>query len=111
MLENTWYSVISPENCSTILWGSWDYKETAADALKLTANNMLENGLIDGIIKEPLGGAHSDPEKMVKLLKSHLRKEIADLMEMDPEERIIVRIDKYSKMGEFELVSNIVEQE
>ena len=111
MLENSWYSVISPENCSTILWGSWDYKETAADVLKLTANNMLDNGLIDGIIKEPLGGAHSDPEKMVKLLKSHLRKEVADLMEMDPEERIMVRIDKYSKMGEYELVSDVVEQE
>ena len=62
MMEHTWYSVISPESCSSILWRSWDYKEVAAEALKLTAENMLENGLIDGIIKEPLGGAHQDPQ-------------------------------------------------
>ncbi len=101
MLENSWYSVISPENCSTILWRTWDYKENAAEALKLTADHMLENGLIDGIVKEPLGGAHSDPAKMVKLLKSHIRKELSELTAQDAEERKLQRIEKYSKMGEF----------
>lgn len=105
MLENSWYSVISPENCSTILWRTWDYKETAADALKLTADHMLENGLIDGIVKEPLGGAHADPEKMVKTLKSHIRKELAELSAMDPDERVDLRIEKYSNMGEYDLIS------
>lgn len=105
MLENSWYSVISPENCSTILWRTWDYKETAADALKLTADNMLANGLIDDIIKEPLGGAHADREKMAKTLKSHLRKEISELMEMDPDVRIDKRIEKYSNMGSYEILS------
>jgi acetyl-CoA carboxylase carboxyl transferase subunit alpha len=104
MLENSWYSVISPENCSTILWRTWDYKETAADALKLTADHMLENGLIDGIVKEPLGGAHADPEKMVKTLKSHIRKELAELSAMDPDERVDLRIEKYSNMGEYDLI-------
>ncbi len=105
MLENTWFSVISPENCSTILWRSWDFKEQAAEALKLTADHMLEFGLIDEIIKEPLGGAHSDHEKMAKLLKSHIKKEIAGLMEMDPDDRIDKRIDKYSNMGQFEILT------
>ena len=88
MLENSWYSVISPENCSAILWRTWDYKEQAAEALKLTADHMFEFGLIDGIIKEPLGGAHSAPEEMAKILKRQIKKEINELMEMDPEERI-----------------------
>jgi acetyl-CoA carboxylase carboxyl transferase subunit alpha len=101
MLENSWYSVISPENCSAILWRTWDYKEQAADALKLTADHMFEFGLIDGIIKEPLGGAHSAPEEMAKILKRHIKKEINELMEMDPEERINARINKYSSMGVF----------
>ncbi len=101
MLENTWYSVISPESCSSILWRSWDHKEEAAEALKLTSDNMLEFGLIDEIIKEPLGGAHADPEKMVKTLKAHIKKEIAALMEIDADTRIAQRIDKYSKMGQF----------
>lgn len=104
MLENTWYTVISPESCSSILWRSWDYKETAAEALKLTAEHMLEFGLIDEIIKEPVGGAHTDPEKMAKTLKSHIKKELQTLMEMQAEERITARIDKYSKMGDFEVV-------
>src|ERR1700749_4569850 len=69
MLENTWYSVISPESCSSILWRSWNFKETAAEALKLTADDMKKNGLIDGIIKEPLGGAHRDPEQMFETVK------------------------------------------
>ncbi len=104
MLENTWYSVISPESCSSILWRSWDYKEQAAEALKLTAEHMFDFGLIDGIIKEPLGGAHNAPEEMVKTLKKHLKKEISELMEISPKKRIKNRIEKYSKMGEYEMM-------
>ncbi len=104
MLENTWYSVISPESCSSILWRSWDYKEQAAEALKLTADHMLDFGLIDEIIKEPLGGAHVDPDKMVKTLRSHMKKEIAALMDISTQKRIKQRIDKYSKMGRFKKV-------
>lgn len=99
MLENSWYSVISPENCSAILWRTWDFKEQAAEALKLTADHMFEFGLIDGIIKEPLGGAHTAPEEMAKLLKKQIKKDITELMEMDPEERITDRINKYGSMG------------
>jgi len=103
MLENTWYSVISPESCSSILWRSWDYKEQAAEALKLTAENMLEFGLIDDIIKEPLGGAHKDPEKMAKTLRSHIKKEIQRLSELSADERVSLRVEKYAKMGEYEI--------
>jgi acetyl-CoA carboxylase carboxyl transferase subunit alpha len=99
MLENTWYSVISPESCSSILWRSWDYKETAADALKLTADNMLANGLIDGIIKEPVGGAHADPEGMAVILKAKLIETLDELAQLTPSERINSRIDKFSRMG------------
>ncbi len=102
MLENTWYSVISPESCSSILWRSWDYKEQAAEALKLTADHMLDFGIIDGIVKEPLGGAHSAPEEMAKMLKRHLKKEIAEQMAIDPKKRIKMRIAKYSKMGQYD---------
>jgi acetyl-CoA carboxylase carboxyl transferase subunit alpha len=105
MLENTWYSVISPESCSSILWRSWDYKEQAAEALKLTADHMMDFGLIDGIIKEPLGGAHAAPEEMAKLLKRHLKKTIGELQELTPEARIEARIAKYAQMGEYERVS------
>ncbi|MFN7116854.1 MAG: acetyl-CoA carboxylase carboxyltransferase subunit alpha [Saprospiraceae bacterium] len=103
MLEYTWYSVISPESCSSILWHSWDYKEQAAEALKLTADNMYEFGLIDGIIKEPIGGAHSNPEEAAKLLKKQLKKAIAELQEFSPDELIENRINKYSQMGMYEL--------
>ncbi|HHS95026.1 MAG TPA: acetyl-CoA carboxylase carboxyltransferase subunit alpha [Phaeodactylibacter sp.] len=103
MLENTWYSVISPESCSSILWRSWDYKEQAAEALKLTADHMLDFGLIDGIVKEPLGGAHAAPEEMAKILKRHLKKEIAEQLTIDPEKRIKLRIKKYSGMGRFDV--------
>src|SRR5210317_2429616 len=82
MLENTWYSVISPESCSSILWRSWDYKEKAAEALNLTADQMLKNKLIDGIIPEPFGGAHNNPEVMSKTLKSELKKHIKELTEL-----------------------------
>ncbi|RMG80908.1 MAG: acetyl-CoA carboxylase carboxyltransferase subunit alpha [Bacteroidetes bacterium] len=105
MMENTWYSVISPESCSSILWRSWDYKEQAAEALKLTADHMYKFGLIDGILKEPLGGAHNDPEWMAKQLKRHLKKVIAELLPMDADERIQARIEKYSNMGVYEEIN------
>ena len=99
MLENTWYSVISPESCSSILWRNWDNKEKAADALKLTPKNMLKNKLIDHIIKEPLGGAHHNPEKIYKNIKHELNKHIHELIKIKPEKRIKDRINKFSKMG------------
>ncbi len=104
MLENTWYSVISPENCSTILWRTWDYKETAAEALKLTPEHMLEFGLIEDIIKEPLGGAHKDPEKMAKTLKAHIIKQLKEVMEFDTETLLAKRIERYKNIGEFDEV-------
>jgi len=104
MMENTWYSVISPESCSSILWRSWDYKEQAAEALKLTADHMLEFGIIDGIVKEPPGGAHSAPTEAVKMLKKQLKKSIAELQAMDPDARIEARIHKYSQMGHYDLL-------
>jgi acetyl-CoA carboxylase carboxyl transferase subunit alpha len=106
MLENTWYSVISPESCSSILWRSWDYKEQAAEALKLTADHMHEFGLIDDIIKEPVGGAHSNPEEMAKLLKRQIKKSIAELLDMDPDERIEQRINKYANIGVYDVMAN-----
>ena len=99
MLENTWYSVISPESCSSILWRSWDYKEQAAEALKLTASDMLHYKLIDGIIKEPLGGAHTEPEKMISTLRKHILKTLDELDQLPAQERISQRIDKFSSMG------------
>lgn len=99
MLENTWYSVISPESCSSILWRNWDNKEQAAEALKLTPEHMLEFELIDGIIKEPQGGAHANPEEMAKLLKKQLKKSILELQEISEAERIKQRIGKYAKIG------------
>ncbi len=99
MLENTWYSVISPESCSSILWRSWDYKEQAAEALKLTASDMLENKLIDGIIPEPLGGAHKNLKEMAQTLKAKIGKALGELDKMKPEKRIETRIDKFCKMG------------
>ncbi len=100
MLENTWYSVISPESCSSILWRSWEYKEQAAEALKLTAEDMQSFGLIDSIVKEPLGGAHQDPDWMYGEMKKTIINEIAALSDMDPHERIDKRIEKFSDMGE-----------
>ncbi|WP_242928049.1 acetyl-CoA carboxylase carboxyltransferase subunit alpha [Pontibacter vulgaris] len=99
MLENTWYSVISPESCSSILWRSWNYKEQAAEALKLTATDMLKNKLIDGIIKEPLGGAHTEPVKMMQTFKKEVIKMLNELEAIDAEDRIMQRIDKFSAMG------------
>lgn len=101
MLENSWYSVISPENCSTILWRTWDYKQQAAEALKLTANDMLGNGLIDGIIKEPLGGAHNDPETTFETVKKEITKQYASLSKLSPSKLVDKRIKKYSNMGAY----------
>jgi acetyl-CoA carboxylase carboxyl transferase subunit alpha len=99
MMENTWYSVISPESCSSILWRSWDYKEQAAEALKLTADDMLKNGLIDGIISEPLGGAHLAPDVAAENIKKVIISELKVLNAMSSAERIDARIAKFSKMG------------
>jgi acetyl-CoA carboxylase carboxyl transferase subunit alpha len=99
MLENTWYSVISPENCSAILWRSWDYKEQAAEAMKITARDMKRNGLIDGIIPEPLGGAHLDHEWMAETLKDVILENINELSAIDNQERIDQRIEKFCAMG------------
>ncbi len=101
MLENTWYSVISPESCSTILWRTRDQKEQAAEALKLTAQDMLGNNLIDGIIPEPLGGAHRDYELTFTNVKKELKKHLTRLHKLDADERISKRIEKYSQMGVF----------
>ena len=99
MLEHSWYSVISPENCSAILWRTWDHKERAAEALNLTAENMLKNRLIDGIIPEPLGGAHHDPTKMGEILKEHLVKGLNELKGKDIDQLVNERIDKFTSMG------------
>ena len=101
MLENTWYSVISPESCSSILWRSWDYKEQAAEALKLTAKDLLEQKIIDRIIPEPLGGAHRDPERMAKTLKLILLEELESLKKIKPEKLFNNRLEKFGKMGVF----------
>src|ERR1700761_4328169 len=99
MLENSWYSVISPENCSTILWRTWNFKETAAEALKLTATDMLGNKLIDGIIQEPLGGAHKNPAAAYEFVKTAIKKHTEELSRQKPEKRISDRIDKFCAMG------------
>jgi acetyl-CoA carboxylase carboxyl transferase subunit alpha len=99
MLENAWYSVISPENCSAILWRTWDYKEQAADALKLTAKDMMGMKLVDGIIKEPLGGAHNDMRTTAAEIKRVILGELKTLMKMSTEDRISSRIDKFCSMG------------
>lgn len=105
MLENTWYTVISPEGCSSILWRSGDFKEQAAEELKLTADHMFDFKLIDDIIKEPLGGAHTAPVETAKSLKRQIKKALAELNEMNAEDRINARIEKYANMGIFETVS------
>lgn len=99
MLENTWYSVISPESCSSILWRNWDNKERAADALKLTAIDMNKLKLIDGIVQEPLGGAHSNPLEMFDIVKAEIIKHLGVLNGLSPEERVKRRIDKFCSMG------------
>ena len=101
MLENTWYSVISPESCSSILWRSWDYKERAAEALKLTAPDMNKLKLIDGIIKEPLGGAHSDREMTYKTVRDEIMNSFAELKKLSSKKLVETRMEKYLKMGVF----------
>jgi acetyl-CoA carboxylase carboxyl transferase subunit alpha len=101
MLENCWYSVISPESCSSILWRSWEYKEQAAEALKLTAPDLLEQGIIDRIIKEPLGGAHKNHKEAADNLKEALIEEIDNLIKIKPDKLVDNRIEKFGKMGVF----------
>lgn len=98
-LENTWYSVISPESCSSILWRSWDHKETAAEALKLTAEDNLQLGIIDGIIREPLGGAHQNPEEVYEAVKTQIKKDLKYLNTKPVEKLIDHRINKFGNMG------------
>ncbi len=102
MAENAWYSVISPESCSSILWRSWKYKEQAAEALRLTADDLLEQGIIDRILPEPLGGAHREPETMAATLKSVLIEELKTLLARDTDDLVAARIDKFSGMGVWE---------
>ena len=99
MLENTWYSVISPESCSSILWRSWDFKEKAAEALKLTSADMKSHGLVDEVIKEPLNGAHREQEKMFSIVKEKVKEYIKQLEAIKPDERVEQRIEKFNKMG------------
>ncbi len=101
MLENCWYSVISPESCSSILWRSWEYKEQAAEALKLTAPDLLEQGIVDRIIKEPLGGAHKNHKEVTDTLKAALIEELDDLIKIKPDKLVENRIEKFGKMGVF----------
>ncbi len=101
MMENTWYSVISPESCSSILWRTWEFKEKAADALKLTANDMFKNKLIDGIILEPLGGAHENPAEAFIIMKTEIDKMLTELSAINADELINTRIEKFSAMGSF----------
>jgi len=101
MMENTWYSVISPESCSSILWRSWEYKETAAEALKLTAKDMKRLKLIDGIIREPLGGAHSDREKAYRSVERAILKAFSEVKELPTKKLVDKRMEKYFEMGEF----------
>jgi acetyl-CoA carboxylase carboxyl transferase subunit alpha len=99
MLENTWYSVISPESCSSILWRSWDFKEVAAEQLRLTATDMNKFHLVDGVIKEPLGGAHTSPMEMAQILKIEVLKEFANLEKLNHHQRFEKRVEKFSSMG------------
>lgn len=101
MLENTWYTVISPESCSSILWRSWEFKEEAAESLKLTAIDMKKIKLIDGIIKEPLGGAHTDREKAYKSVELAIKKAYAELSKLSAKNLVKKRMDKYAEMGEY----------
>ena len=101
MLENTWYSVISPESCSSILWRSWEYKEIAAEALKLTATDMKKLKLIDEIVREPAGGAHSNRVKTFDIVKNKINNHFAELEKLSPKELVNKRMDKYADMGVF----------
>ncbi|MCX6149377.1 MAG: acetyl-CoA carboxylase carboxyltransferase subunit alpha [Ignavibacteriales bacterium] len=102
MMENCWYSVISPESCSSILWKTWDFKEQAAEALKLTAFDLLQQKIIDRIIPEPLGGAHTDYQKSAETLKAVLKEELKNLVRLKPEKLLDLRFEKFSKIGVWE---------
>jgi acetyl-CoA carboxylase carboxyl transferase subunit alpha len=102
MMENTWYTVISPESCSSILWRSWDKKEVAAEQLRLTGTDMLKFGLVDGVIPEPAGGAHWDYSEAADILKKYLKPVLAELKTISPEARVEQRIEKFGKMGFWE---------
>lgn len=99
MLENSWYTVISPENCSSILWRSWAQKEVAAEQLKLTSEDMLKFGLVDGVIREPFGGAHWNYDEAAANLKSYIKPIFRELEKIDPDKRVSQRIEKFNKMG------------
>jgi acetyl-CoA carboxylase carboxyl transferase subunit alpha len=99
MLENAWYSVISPESCSSILWRSWNYKEQAAEALQLTAVDLKKQGIIDVIVPEPMGGAHRNPERAAQILKEILLAELRNLVKLKPERLIERRVEKFGGMG------------
>ena len=109
MMENTWYTVISPESCSSILWRSWDNKETAAEQLRLTGKDMLEFGLVDDVIPEPVGGAHWDYDQAAEMLKNYLIPTIQSLKLIPAEERVTRRIEKFGKMGFWEEVADTSE--
>lgn len=102
MLQNTWYSVISPESCSSILWRSWEYKEQAAEALKLTAEDLLEQKIIDRIVPEPLGGAHKNHQLIADTLKFTLIEELNNLLKIKPDKLISLRLEKFGKMGVYQ---------
>lgn len=102
MLENAWYSVIAPESCSSILWRSWDYKEQAAEALQLCAQDLVRHGIVDRVVPEPIGGAHRDPEAIFQTMRQVLLEELGQLQGMDPDERVRRRHAKFARMGAWE---------
>ena len=110
MLENTWYSVISPESCSSILWRSWEYKKEAAEALKLTAPDMKKLKLIDEIIKEPMGGAHHDREAMFVTVRKVILAAYKELKKLPADRLIEKRMDKYLSMGVYQNKKSFVEK-
>jgi len=111
MMRNTWYSVISPESCSSILWRSWDNKEQAAEALKLTAEDNLQFGIIDQIIEEPLGGAHKNPELAFANVKEAILSSLEELMSMPIEQVILNRIDRFSSLGEYKEANTLTSED
>ena len=111
MLENTWYSVISPESCSSILWRSWENKEQAAEALRLTAKDNVALGIIDGIITEPLGGAHKNPEETYLNVKAAILKDLNSLRPKSSEQLISERLEKFTAMGVYDVLDSPARQE
>jgi acetyl-CoA carboxylase carboxyl transferase subunit alpha len=111
MMENTWYSVISPESCSSILWKTWEYKEQAASELRLTAIDLKELDIIDGVIPEPLGGAHRDWDKAAGALKNQLLESLNRLKKLNPDQLVDGRIEKYAEMGDWTVKEKIKSNE